>query len=74
MSLEIIDRQVLAVTMRRGKAGNASWALLRRPLNDLGFTTANDGLVIHGHPYFGDMLGQLLLTGNGGRTWHVVRF
>jgi hypothetical protein len=42
--------------------------------NDLGFTTTRDGLVIHGHPYFGDMLGQLLLTGNGGKTWHVVRF
>jgi hypothetical protein len=42
--------------------------------NDLGFTTTRDGLVIHGHPYFGDMLGQLLLTGNGGRTWHAVRF
>ena len=42
--------------------------------NDLGFTTADDGLVIHGHAYYGDMLGQLLLTGNGGRTWHVVRF
>jgi hypothetical protein len=42
--------------------------------NDLGFTTTRDGLVIHGHPYYGDMLGQLLLTGNGGKTWHVVRF
>ena len=42
--------------------------------NDLGFTTTRDGLVIHGHPYFGDMLGQLLLTGNGGKTWHAVRF
>jgi hypothetical protein len=42
--------------------------------NDLGFTTTRDGLVIHGHPYFGDMLGQLLLTGNGGKSWHVVRF
>jgi hypothetical protein len=29
MSLEIIDRQVLAVTMRRGTAGHASWALLQ---------------------------------------------
>ena len=38
------------------------------------FTTTRDGLVIHGHPYYGDMLGQLLLTGNGGKTWHVVRF
>jgi hypothetical protein len=42
--------------------------------NDLGFTTTRDGLVIHGHPYYGDMLGQLLMTGNGGQTWHVVRF
>ena len=42
--------------------------------NDLGFTTTRDGLVIHGHPYYGDMLGQLLLTSNGGQTWHVVRF
>ena len=42
--------------------------------NDLGFTTTRDGLVIHGHPYYGDMLGQLLLTGNGGKTWQEVRF
>ena len=42
--------------------------------NDLGFTTTHDGVVIHGHPDIGDMLGQLLLTGNGGQTWHVVRF
>ena len=42
--------------------------------NDLGFTTTRDGLVMHGHPYYGDMLGQLLLTSNGGQTWHVVRF
>jgi photosystem II stability/assembly factor-like uncharacterized protein len=42
--------------------------------NDLGFTTTHDGVVIHGHPYISDMLGQLLLTGNGGQTWQVVRF
>ena len=42
--------------------------------NDLGFTTTHDGVIIHGHPYIGDTLGQLLLTGNGGQTWHVVRF
>ena len=42
--------------------------------NDLGFTTTHDGVVIHGHPYIGDMLGQLLLTGNGGLTWHAVTF
>jgi len=42
--------------------------------NDLGFTTTRDGLVIHGHPYYGDRLGQLLLTENGGQGWHAVRF
>jgi hypothetical protein len=31
-------------------------------------------VVIHGHPDLGDMRGHLLLTGNGGQTWHVVRF
>ena len=40
--------------------------------NDLGFTSARDGVVIHGHPAYGDMLGQLLLTDNGGLTWHAV--
>ena len=42
--------------------------------NDLGFTTTGDGAVIHGHPAYGDMLGQLLLTDNGGLTWHAVTF
>lgn len=42
--------------------------------NDLGFTSARDGVVIHGHPYYGDRLGQLLLTDNGGLTWHTVMF
>ena len=42
--------------------------------NDLGFTTTGDGMVIHGHPALGDMPGQLLLTGNGGLTWHAVTF
>jgi photosystem II stability/assembly factor-like uncharacterized protein len=42
--------------------------------NDLGFTTTHDGVIIHGHPYYCDMLGQLLLTGNGGQTWQEVRF
>jgi hypothetical protein len=40
--------------------------------NDLGFTTTRDGVAIHGHPAYGDMLGQLLLTGDGGLTWHPV--
>ena len=42
--------------------------------NDLGFTTTRDGLVIHGHPYHDNMPGQLLLTGNGGLTWHTATF
>lgn len=42
--------------------------------NDLGFTTTRDGVAIHGHPAYGDMLGQLLLTGNGGLAWHAVTF
>jgi hypothetical protein len=31
-------------------------------------------MVIHGHPDHGDRLGQLLLTDNGGLTWHAVTF
>jgi hypothetical protein len=42
--------------------------------NDLGFTTTRDGVVIHGHPAYGDMAGQLLLTDNGGLTWYAVTF
>jgi len=29
-------------------------------------------VVIHGHPTYGDMLGQLLMTENGGLTWHAI--
>ncbi len=42
--------------------------------NDLGFTTMRDGVVIHGHPAYGDMLGQLLMTENGGLSWHAIGF
>jgi BNR/Asp-box repeat len=42
--------------------------------NDLGFTTTHGGVVIHGHPAYTGMPGQLLLTDNGGLTWHAVRF
>jgi len=31
-------------------------------------------VVIHGHPAYRDMPGQLLLTDNGGLTWHAVTF
>ncbi len=47
--------------------GGAGW-------NDLGFTTGSDGVVIHGHPIYGDALGQLLMTENGGLTWHAISF
>ena len=51
--------------------GGAGWA-------DLGFTTSTYGVVVHG-PAIGDggnngRPGQLLLTDDGGRTWHGVRF
>ncbi len=42
--------------------------------NDLGFTTGSQGVVIHGHPTYGDMLGQLLITENSGLTWHAIKF
>jgi len=42
--------------------------------NDLGFTTTRDGVVIHGYPAYEGMSGQLLLTDNGGLTWHGVTF
>lgn len=57
--------------VRTQNDGGAGWA-------DLGFTTAIDGVVIHGpasrdrgsggHP------GQLLLTGDGGRSWQLTPF
>jgi hypothetical protein len=46
--------------------------------NDLGFTTAADGVAVHGpvyqngNPY--GMPGQLLLTSDGGASWTPVRF
>lgn len=51
--------------------GGAGWA-------DLGFTTATDGVVVHG-PAIRDggrdgRPGQLLLTDDGGRTWRRVAF
>ena len=46
--------------------------------NDLGFTSATDGVVVHG-PAITDANsegrpGQLLLTSNGGATWQLVHF
>lgn len=44
--------------------------------NDLGFTTASDGVAVHG-PALTDgnpegRTGQLLLTSDGGATWHAI--
>lgn len=51
--------------------GGLGWA-------DLGFTTATDGVVIHGPANTdggsADFPGQLLLTDDGGHTWHAVSF
>jgi hypothetical protein len=46
--------------------------------NDLGFTTTSDGVVVYA-PATTDgnndrRPGRLLLTSNGGATWHAVRF
>ena len=46
--------------------GGQGWA-------DLGFTTARDGVVIHG-PAARSFAGQLLLTEDGGLTWRRVSF
>ena len=46
--------------------GGQGWA-------DLGFTTASDGVVIHG-PAARGFVGQLLLTADGGLTWRRVSF
>ena len=46
--------------------GGGGWA-------DLGFTSALDGAVIHAAAPLTSM-GQLLLTDDGGRTWHATSF
>jgi hypothetical protein len=46
--------------------GGQGWA-------DLGFTTASDGVAIHG-PAARGFAGQLMLTEDGGLTWHQVSF
>ena len=48
--------------------GGAGWA-------DLGFTTAADGVVVHGPAVAdGQRPGQLFLTSDSGATWYQVRF
>ena len=46
--------------------GGQGWA-------DLGFTTASDGVIIHG-PASKGFAGQLMLTQDGGLTWRQVSF
>ena len=46
--------------------GGQGWA-------DLGFTTASDGVVVHG-PAAKGFAGQLMLTEDGGLTWRQVSF
>jgi hypothetical protein len=51
--------------------GGAGWA-------DLGFTTATDGVVVHGPAdsdgNAGQRPGQLMLTDDAGASWYQVRF
>src|SRR6516162_3169580 len=74
MSLEIIDRQVLAVTMRRGTAGHASWALLRRPVAGGAWTrlvtqaTAIGSIATQAEVAAILDGSSVLITGNGGLT------
>ena len=53
-------------TVRTEPDGGQGWA-------DLGFTTASDGVVIHG-PASKGFAGQLMLTQDGGLTWRQVSF
>jgi len=47
--------------------GGSGWA-------DLGFTTATDGVVIHGPAVSNDHPGQLFLTSDAGASWYQVTF
>lgn len=64
--------------------GGAEWSTAYKAIdggrgfNDLGFTTATDGVAVVGPAYTDGNTeqapGQLLLTSNSGATWQVVRF
>jgi hypothetical protein len=58
-------------TVRFVGDGGIGWA-------DLGFTTTADGVVVYGPAdgdgHGNDRPGQLLLTGDGGRTWRLVHW
>jgi hypothetical protein len=67
-----------ASELYRSTDGGVSWSTLSFNdggigFNDLGFTTSTQGVVIHGQP--GPPTGyasQLLMTADGGATWHAV--
>jgi hypothetical protein len=64
--------------------GGATWSVAFKGtgggsgFNDLGFTTATDGVVVYGPAYRDgnsyQMPGQLLLTSDGGASWTTARF
>jgi len=64
--------------------GGARWSVAYRAIgggagfNDLGFTTAADGVVVYGPAYrdgnSDEMPGQLLLSSDGGSSWTTVKF
>jgi hypothetical protein len=63
----------------RSTDGGASWTTAQTfndggiGLDDLGFTTSTQGVVIHGYPGPpADYVSQLLQTTNGGATWAAV--
>ena len=64
--------------------GGARWSVAYTAIgggagfNDLGFTTAADGVVVYGPAYrdgnSDEVPGQLLLSGDGGASWTAVKF
>jgi photosystem II stability/assembly factor-like uncharacterized protein len=69
--LRTIDRGTTWNTVGTSDDGGAGWA-------DLGFTSNLAGVVVHGPAVSdgnpGGRPGEVLLTGNGGATWHRVSF
>jgi photosystem II stability/assembly factor-like uncharacterized protein len=80
----VIAASSAASWLSRSVNGAASWATVTTEPDggmgwaDLGFTTPADGAVIHGPVLSASngegRVGQLLLTSDGGATWHQVRF
>ena len=67
------------IGLYRSTDGGATWTTAETygdggiGFNDLGFTTATQGVVIHGLPGPpADFASQLLMTTDGGATWAVM--